>query len=277
MSGRNGARNIVLAGSLALLLGACSWLESWPPGEDLAEAPPPQQPQMKIVQNADNTWMRPAEGAQPLEHLSPPAEPGRTEAMERLENLEGEVAALRNELKMLMPALTRLAGVGQGLPQDGGAAAAAIAPQAGTPGDDGVYPVPQPAQDVPDYSAAGGGMQETPPVTASGASITNLRVGEHTDKTRLVFDLSADVSFRYDVDNGEKIMTVEFPGAGWTAHTQQSLDSSPLVASYQVAPDGHGGTRAAIQLRQPVRVVMAQALPGAAGLSPRIVIDLSGT
>ncbi|GEM_PF-1354837 len=123
-----------------------------------------------------------------------------------------------------------------------------------------------------------------PPATAQPASyggggegasaVTNVRVGEHTDKTRLVLDTSDKVSFSYDVDNNEKILVIELPGSGWQGAQDMQIGSSPLIESYHVIPDDSGGHQVIMQLKQPVQVLWAQALPPGGPQGHRVVFDL---
>lgn len=109
--------------------------------------------------------------------------------------------------------------------------------------------------------------------TSSGAAnVKKLRIGEHTDKTRIVFDLNRMTSYRYDLDNNEKLLIVEFPDAAWSARTQWSSSKAPLLASYSVQPMDNGtGSRIIIQLKKTAGVVYEDTLKG----PPRIVIDVA--
>ena len=114
---------------------------------------------------------------------------------------------------------------------------------------------------------------ETPPVKG-GATVQNLRVGEHEGKTRLVFDMAGSASYRYDIDNAEKLMIIELPGAEWAGKTQWTAGKAPLLASYTVSPLDGGGSRVIIELKQAVSVVYESKLDGGGGQPWRIVIDL---
>ena len=116
------------------------------------------------------------------------------------------------------------------------------------------------------------------PVAASapaGSQISEVRVGEHTGKTRVVFDASEEVAFSYNVANENKTLVLDFPGSGWSAPGQMTIADSPLVSSWQAAPRPQGGTRVTVQLARPARVLWAQALPAAPGAEPRVVVDLA--
>lgn len=150
---------------------------------------------------------------------------------------------------------------------------AALTPPATPPPEIAAAP-PPPAvvpSAAPKQEASGGR-----PVSAgaAGAQVRALRIGEHEDKTRLVFDVAGPVSYRYDIDNGEKIMIVELPGAGWAGQTQWTSAKAPLLASYTVTPSDGGGSRVVIQLKQAASAVYETTIAGGPGEAFRIVIDL---
>ncbi len=327
-------RNTLLTGVCVGLLAGCSWLEDWPPkGSEMARKAAPRPPQSKVVKNADSTWLKPAgdettlagAGGQPRGLSLDKA------AADRIASLEKSIDEIRNDLKMMMPALTKLAEAQGDIqktmsnvePAAGGnnraqnnnmtqqagnfpagngqptniASAANYQAQPGTvawyekqekqkrraqqhqqqqqqnnyqppPQQQAYQPPPQQNYQQPVIQQAnyGGG---------SGASITNVRFGEHPDKTRLVFDSSNKVSFSYDVDNNERILMISLPGAGWQAAREMAIRNSPLVASYNIVPDNAGGHQVIMQLKQPVKVLWAQALMPGGPQGHRVVFDLA--
>ena len=104
--------------------------------------------------------------------------------------------------------------------------------------------------------------------------VRQFRLGEHSDKTRLVLDASADVTYRYDIDNGENIMLIEMPGVVWQDDVQRQYPKSPLIHSFTAVPTSSGGTNLAIQLRRNVKVGWANTLPSLDGQSRRVIFDL---
>jgi hypothetical protein len=109
-----------------------------------------------------------------------------------------------------------------------------------------------------------------PPVTVS-----QLRFGEHPDKTRLVFDVSDNVAFSYKVDAATRTLLLDMPGTTWTGVPKMDVEDSPVVAAYNAAPDGQGGTRVTVQLKQSAQATWAQFLPPTAASGPRIIVDLT--
>lgn len=145
---------------------------------------------------------------------------------------------------------------------------------------------PAPAAPVTAPQNAPERMAQSPPATApppapppdqnavAGLRGLGLRLGEHDDKTRLVIDLSGSVTYRHDLDNGEKILVIELDKANWAGPVSQTL-SSPLLQSYSTQPmENGGGTRVIISLKQATEVT-SESLLGPEGASGwRLLLDL---
>lgn len=328
----------------ALALSGCGWL-----GEDVASGPytrreapavaaTPAPPAVPVAQAAAGTWR------EPDKTIAPDDVAALAQAHQRIAELEGEVESLRNDMKMMMPALTRLAN----LPVAADTAAAALndmQPAAGNvaggeiprihrnylQGDE-FHDEPEAAMDAPAQmpraaapvtpsvpavpppapSSSAGGMVPGAPVAVHPppppppaiaplppsqqaalpaaampvaytppaidvASIRNVRFGNHEGgKARVVIDLSAALTFKFDIDNGEKLMVVEIPGAVWDAGpVTRTIQDNPLVQSMTSLPDGAGGTRLVLQLRASAKILWSQAIPPAGGQGNRIVFDIS--
>jgi hypothetical protein len=108
MAAGNMWRRILLSGSCALLLSGCStWLKDLTdPDSHPASAP---QPQMKIVQTPDSTYMQPV--GKPVVHLVPEPSDTDEDALKRIGALERQVGQMRNDMDTMMPVLTRLVAV----------------------------------------------------------------------------------------------------------------------------------------------------------------------
>ncbi|MCD8493981.1 MAG: AMIN domain-containing protein [Alphaproteobacteria bacterium] len=110
----------------------------------------------------------------------------------------------------------------------------------------------------------------------AGHAVQNIRLGEYPGKTRLVLDLSGPSSYKTELDNGEKLLLVQIPQAGWGAEQRKSLAGHPLVAGYTAQPAANGGTTLAIELKKPVKISANSALPpNATYKNHRIFIDLN--
>lgn len=126
-------------------------------------------------------------------------------------------------------------------------------------------------------------VQSTPAKKAAVAAdmsgplkISQFRVGEHSDRTRLVFDATGEVKYSYDLDNSEKLLVIELQGAKWSQSGLVSLTKSSVVAGYSTHDGGEDGTTLVLQLKKASNVVK-EAIIRPNDISPyyRLVIDLS--
>ena len=110
----------------------------------------------------------------------------------------------------------------------------------------------------------------------SNAMVSGIRVGQHPDKVRVVFDVTKKTSYSADLDNGENILVVEMPDAKWkTPTTYESFGTLPVVKSYKVEPFNDGaGNLFILQLKKNTQILMQGKFPALSGGGERIVIDL---
>lgn len=278
------ARLILLSCLCVSGMTGCSWLKEWPPREGPVrhnQAAAPTVPQTRLMQTADATWLVPPSKAETPVTRMVPAHGEEASTINRVRELEAEIAQLRNEMGMMVPAVTKLAET-QSAMRD--TLTAAVAPSIAPSGGDAAFipssavtasgssPMPLlPAAPHPAISPAAQPAAQA----ASSAAIAAIRFGDEKGRTRIVLDAATAPSYSYDIDNGEQIMIIRLPQSAWRAATTQSLAGSPLVAAYNATPDGAGGTILAVQLRRPAQVTMAQTLAPGAGKGHRLVIDLA--
>lgn len=188
----------------------------------------------------------------------------------RLSALEGQVSDLRKEFSSMLPSIRALIAErdASSLPSAHDAGAASIA----------VKQAPSGAS-----SGQGGGASPTPykapvdvaPAAGGARAVSDLRVGVHPGKTRIVLDVSAPVEPRHDLDNAEKLFILDLPGTIWKPEMQKTLPASSLLASYTAQPSSDGkGTTVAFQLRNAVKILSSIQLKPAEGKGHRVVIDL---
>ena len=111
------AQTFLLGTSCLLALSGCGWLGedvssgSYTRWEQPVSAAPaavvPSPPSTRVMQAAQGTWLEPEQGAKPVP--TPAEVAALKQANDRIVELEQEVALLRNDMKMMMPALTKLA------------------------------------------------------------------------------------------------------------------------------------------------------------------------
>ena len=108
--------------------------------------------------------------------------------------------------------------------------------------------------------------------------IWRLRIGEDRGKTRLVLDASKPAPYRYDLNNRDRLLTIDLPGAEWNGPKSWLSGDSTLVESYTVEPLKTGnGNSVILRLKKATSILHEGELsPEKAGEDHRIVIDLKG-
>lgn len=117
--------------------------------------------------------------------------------------------------------------------------------------------------------------------TPETGKINGVRIGEHGTKTRFVIDMTGKTKpeFKYDLDNGEKLLLVDLPTMGWAgSRSGKGGAAAPLVEGWNVQPGQNGGSTLAIQLKKNARILSTQFLPPEGKDPARLVMDIaSGT
>jgi hypothetical protein len=219
--------------------------------------------------------------------------------VDRVKRVENAVVEIRRDFDSVLPAIVRLTAVEQDMQElltqlDGllrseppatnetmiqaeaapasSMNAASAAPASITP--PAHDPPPQAAPPAAAPVAAAATPPAAPATSGGGANVTALRVGEHTGKTRLVFDMSGASAYRYDLDNAENLLVLELAGAGWSAAATQTFAKSPILQSYSTQAMDGGGTRVILQLKRAATVAYEAALKPEGSSGHRLVVDL---
>jgi hypothetical protein len=101
------------------------------------------------------------------------------------------------------------------------------------------------------------------------SSVSAVRVGDHPDKTRVVLDLTARADFNVSLENKNKTLVVEMPGADWSAVKPYDAMSAALVAGWHVE-----GDKLKLDLLYPSAVKSKSLVPPKGATGYRLVIDL---
>lgn len=114
------------------------------------------------------------------------------------------------------------------------------------------------------------------PSSGGDNAVTGVRIGEHGTKTRLVFDLDGKTkpAFKYDLDNGERVLLVEMPSSAWTGKSS-GKPKSPLVEGWTASAGADGGSSVAIQLKKDARVLSTEFLKAEGSDPARLVVDIA--
>lgn len=234
----------LLAATTALC--ACQQPTTWPGGapQDASGAPMTTAPveAVEAVPMADQSFI------ERLNHLE-----------QNVGGLEADVAGLQTQMTAAQPKLDKVDKLEGSFKQlslqldriDKSYPKAAAAPKT-------IKPAPAKNAVTPKLAP-----KALPPVAtapkAAGAKpkIEGVRIGEQAGgKTRIVLDATAPAKIKYDIDNTEKILVIEIPGASWSAATARTLSNSPLVTSYTAETDA-AGSRLIVQLKQAAKVTVS--------------------
>lgn len=114
----------------------------------------------------------------------------------------------------------------------------------------------------------------TTKATANGAAqITDIRVGNHKDKTRLVLDITRPVDFRYEVSSDGSVIFIDLPQIKWSADQFKERHFKGLITDFRFSPEAEGG-RFNILTNGPVRIKKPFFVGPKGRLGHRIVIDI---
>lgn len=113
------------------------------------------------------------------------------------------------------------------------------------------------------------------PTSGGGvASITGVRLGHHSDKTRIVLDISDKADFSYGISESGTSVIVNFSRVDWRSD-QSSKRLTGVVAGYSFDKGNKGEGLLGIKTRVPVNIQKVFVLPPTNGSGYRIVLDLT--
>jgi len=109
------------------------------------------------------------------------------------------------------------------------------------------------------------------PVTG-GNGVINLRIGSHSDKTRLVFDMSGSTRHTYDFDREAGLLTITLPETTWNTDTEKFYRMTQ-ISGYQAKPAATKGTVIAFSVKN-TTAVKTGTIGGSSNRPARLIIDL---
>ncbi len=113
------------------------------------------------------------------------------------------------------------------------------------------------------------------PATA-GPMVTDVRVGKHPDKTRVVLDVSQPTDVRYNVSADGTAVFIDLPTVNWSAKPFYARNAKGHVIEYTFSKEGAGG-RLSILTSGPVRINKPFFVTPGGNRGHRIVIDMMTT
>ena len=105
------------------------------------------------------------------------------------------------------------------------------------------------------------------------AIVTNVRVGVHTEKTRIVLDITQPTGFRYNVSSDGTAVFINLPDIEWTAAPFEPRHSKGKILEFRYSPVANGG-RFNILTDRPVSISEPFFVRPGENRGHRIVIDL---
>ncbi len=122
-----------------------------------------------------------------------------------------------------------------------------------------------------DGAVSGAGKQKALPV------ILGARIGEHSDRTRFVVEVSDPVKTRVFTLADPDRVVVDMPEVLWRLESAERPTGKGLVKSYRYGLFRPGNSRFVIDLNGPVTVGEPMVMPPQDGYGYRIVFDLKPT
>jgi len=112
---------------------------------------------------------------------------------------------------------------------------------------------------------------------AGAASVEKVRLGHHTDRTRVVLDLSEPVDFKLFTLADPYRVVVDLPEMTWLADASSFKVRAGVVSGLRFGLFRPGNSRLVLDASGPVEVQKAFILPPGNGRGHRFVIDLAPT
>ena len=113
-----------------------------------------------------------------------------------------------------------------------------------------------------------------PTTHAADSVVSDVRVGDHGSKTRIVLDLSESVAFKTFVLNDPYRMVLDLPEVGWRLPARPLPNGIGLLRQFRYGLFQPGQSRVVIDLSRPAIVGDTFLLPPVGAHRYRLVIDL---
>jgi N-acetylmuramoyl-L-alanine amidase len=107
--------------------------------------------------------------------------------------------------------------------------------------------------------------------------VMSARIGDHSDRTRFVVELSDPLNLRTFTLNNPNRVVIDMPAVQWHLDGPPRPTGHGAVRSYRYGLFRPGNSRFVIDLNQPVSVSAALVIPPERGFGYRVVLDLFPT
>lgn len=109
---------------------------------------------------------------------------------------------------------------------------------------------------------------------AANPSVSDIRIGEHPDKTRLVLELSEAPNYRVFLLPNPYRVVIDLPELDWSVPENRIPDGAGAIQALRFGLFAPGTSRVVLDLKQPVLVKSAFVLPPKDGRPYRMVVDV---
>lgn len=109
---------------------------------------------------------------------------------------------------------------------------------------------------------------------AGAADVSDVRIGVHPDKTRMVIELSDKVPYRFFTLQDPYRIVVDLPEVEWKIPETPQNPSGGIITSYRFGLFQEGNSRLVVDVDRPAKLVNHIILPPTKGHPYRLVLDL---
>lgn len=106
------------------------------------------------------------------------------------------------------------------------------------------------------------------------ADVSDVRIGVHPDKTRMVIELSGKVPYRFFTLQDPYRIVVDLPEVEWKIPETPRSPSGGIITSYRFGLFQSGNSRLVVDIDRPAKLVNHILLPAGKGHPYRLVLDL---
>jgi len=112
------------------------------------------------------------------------------------------------------------------------------------------------------------------PTACAESSVSSVRLGVHSDKTRVVLDLTERVEFKVFPLTDPYRLVVDLPAMNWRASPQRNFNGTGLVSGLRYGLFSSTASRVVLDLTGPAKIKKSFILPPAGGKQYRLVLDI---
>ena len=109
-------------------------------------------------------------------------------------------------------------------------------------------------------------------VTAT-SRVSDVRIGQHPGKTRIVIDVSDKTKFQTSFKDGDRTLVVNIPSTSWDTENEANVAGESVVKGYSSVTSTSGAV-VNIALNAPGKLAYKKALGPSSGRGHRIVLDI---